>query len=252
MVADQRVATEDQGVAVTYLKHVFEEFYNSLVPIHRDGHKFIAVALAIAFLGFLIWSPIGWVFTILTAAAAYFFRDPERVSPLRDGLVVSAADGKITAIENMTPPQALGLGDDERTRITVCISPFDVHVNRSPITGRVARAVYIPGAFSSSRRAEAGEENERRGLILTTPDGVELAVVQIAGLVSRRIVSVVSEGDSVAIGQRIGLIRFGSRIDVYLPPGHSALVAVGQTAIAGETVLCDLKSTEVVRETSRS
>ena len=225
---------------------------DSLAPVHRDGHKFIAIGLIVTLLLFLLWPPLGWIAAVVTLWIVYFFRDPDRVTPLRDGLVVSAADGRISAIERVRPPLELGLGEAERVRISTFLSVFDVHINRAPVAGRISRSIYVPGAFLNAALDKASEENERRALVITTPAGADIAVVQIAGLVARRIVTFAHEGDSLGMGQRFGLIRFGSRVDVYLPPGHNALVSVGQTAIGGETVLADLKSEEPEREARRS
>jgi phosphatidylserine decarboxylase len=170
---------------------------------------------------------------------------------LREGLVISPADGRVSMIEKVRPPSELGLGDAERVRISVFLSVFDVHVNRAPVAGRIKRSVYIPGAFLNAALDKASEDNERRAIVIETPAGQEFGVVQIAGLVARRIVTFSQEGDALGVGQRFGLIRFGSRVDTFLPPGHGALVAVGQRAIGGETVLADLKSTEPEREARR-
>ncbi len=230
----------------------FDTIADSLPPVHRDGHKFVALGLAATLLFFLIWPPLAWLLALVTLWLIYFFRDPDRVTPLREGLVVAAADGRITAIDRVRPPLELDLGEAERVRISTFLSIFDVHINRAPVAGRISRSIYVPGAFLNAHMDKASEENERRALVITTPAGVDIAVVQIAGLIARRIVTFAQEGDSVGIGQRFGLIRFGSRVDVYLPPGRAALVAVGQTAIAGETVIADLKSDEPEREALRS
>ncbi len=191
--------------------------------------------------------------TLVTGWVAYFFRDPDRVTPLREGLVVSAADGRVSLIETVTPPTELGFSDNrERVRVSVFLSVFDVHINRAPVAGRIVRSLYIPGAFLNANLDKASEENERRALVIQMPDGSEIAVVQIAGLVARRIVTFSHEGDTVGVGQRFGLIRFGSRVDVYLPPDKVPLVAVGQRAVGGETVLADLRSSEREREARRS
>jgi phosphatidylserine decarboxylase len=232
--------------------HFFSGFAETLAPVHREGHLFIAIGVALALLFFLLWPPLGWLFALATLWVAYFFRDPDRVTPLRDGLIIAPADGRISHIEKVRPPQELGLGELERTRISTFLSIFDVHVNRSPTAGRITRSIYVPGAFINAALDKASEENERRALVIATPSGAEVAVVQIAGFLARRIVTFVSEGDSVGTGQRFGMIRFGSRVDVYLPAGHHALVAVGQRAVAGETVLADLVSTEPAREARRS
>jgi phosphatidylserine decarboxylase len=224
----------------------------SLAPVHRDGHKFIAIALGLALLFFLLWPPLAWLLVVVAIWIAYFFRDPDRVTPLRDGLIVAAADGRIASVDAVLPPVELGLGPEQRVRISTFLSILDVHITRAPAAGRIARSIYVPGAFLNAALDKASEENERRALIITRPDGDEIALVQIAGLIARRIVAFVHEGDSVGPGERIGLIRFGSRVDVYLPPGKTALVSVGQLAIAGETVLADLKSAEPERVFRRS
>jgi len=227
---------------------LFETITSNFAPVHRDGHKFLAIALALMLLFFFIWTPLGWLFAAASVYVAYFFRDPDRVTPLREGLVVAPADGKVSLIERMRPPMELGLGDAERVRISIFLSVFDVHINRSPVPGRIARSIYIPGLFLNAALDKASEDNERRSTIITMQDGREIAVIQIAGLIARRIVSFKGEGASVGVGERIGLIRFGSRVDIYLPPGHGPLVAVGQRAVGGETVLADLKSSEPERE----
>lgn len=217
-------------------------------PVHRDGWKFAAIAGGLALLFLFLWPPLGWLFVLAALYIAYFFRDPGRVTPTRPGLVVSAADGAISAIERVKPPAELGLGSEARQRISVFLSVLDVHINRAPVAGRIVRSVYVPGAFLNAALDKASEDNERRALVIAMADGSEIGVVQIAGLIARRIVTFKEEGDTVAAGERFGLIRFGSRVDIYLPPGKSCLVAVGQTAIAGETVLADLVSSESERE----
>ncbi len=224
---------------------------DSIVPVHNDGYKFLAMGAGVSLLLFLLWPPLAWIAVLITAWIAYFFRDPPRVTPLRDGLVVAPGDGRIAAIERVRPPVELGLGDVERKRVSIFLSVFDVHINRSPVAGRITRSIYVPGSFMNASLDKASEENERRALVITTASGDEIAVVQIAGLIARRIVTFAKEGDSVGIGERFGLIRFGSRVDLYLPPEHGALVAVGQRAIGGETVLADLKSSELEREARR-
>jgi phosphatidylserine decarboxylase len=166
--------------------------------------------------------------------------------------VVSAADGKISAVEKVVPPPELGMGMDERVRISTFLSIFDVHINRAPVAGRIIRSLYVPGAFLNAALDKASEENERRSIVIETPSDGDVGVVQIAGLVARRIVTFSEVGDAVGIGERFGLIRFGSRVDIYLPPGKGALVSVGQRAIAGETVLADLHSAEPEREARRA
>jgi phosphatidylserine decarboxylase len=231
---------------------ILHSITDALVPVHRDGYKFVAIGVAATLLFFLIWPPLGWLFALLTGWVAYFFRDPERVTPLRDGLVISPADGRISQVERVRPPLELGLGEAERVRISIFLSVFNVHINRSPVTGRIVRSLYVPGAFLNANLDKASEDNERRALVVVTPAGAEVAVVQIAGLIARRIVTFAGEGDTLGVGQRFGLIRFGSRVDVYLPPGCAPLVAAGQTAIGGETVLADQSSAELERLARRN
>lgn len=230
---------------------LIDTILGSLVPVHRDGHKFIAIAAVAAAVFFLLWPPLGWVLTVVALYIAYFFRDPARVTPVRDGLVIAPADGEVSAIELVTPPMELGLGQGQRVRISTFLSVFDVHINRSPVPGKVLRSIYVPGAFINAAADKASEENERRSLVIQMANGDEVAVVQIAGLIARRIVTFSQEGDMVGVGQRFGLIRFGSRVDVYLPSGRTALVSVGQRAVAGETVFADFSSSEPEREARR-
>ncbi len=221
---------------------------DGIVPVHSEGYRFLAIGAGVSLLLFWLWPPLAWLAVLATAYVAYFFRDPPRVTPLRDGLIVAPADGRISAIERVRPPSELGLGDEPRIRVSTFLSVFDVHINRSPVAGRIARSVYVPGSFLNAALDKASEENERRAVVIATAGGTEIGVVQIAGLIARRIVTFANEGDSLGIGQRFGLIRFGSRVDLYLPPGHGALVAVGQRSVGGETVLADLKSEEPERE----
>ena len=212
---------------------------SQLAPIHPQGYPFIGGFALASLILFFIWTPLGWIGTLATAWCAYFFRDPVRVTPSREGLVVSPADGRVSRVVNAVPPPELGLSERPLPRISIFMSVFDCHVNRSPMSGRIERMVYRAGKFINADLDKASEDNERNALIIATTR-VRIGVVQIAGLVARRIVSFVREGQTVAAGDRIGMIRFGSRLDVYLPEGGRALVAEGQTAIAGETVLADL------------
>src|SRR5439155_17234204 len=224
---------------------IVNSIQRALVPIHREGYRFIAIFAAVTLL--LFWlhlAPLGWLGMIATAWCAYFFRDPERVTPLRAWLVISPADGRVSAIEKVVPPPELDLPRQPVTRISVFMNVFDVHVNRAPADTSIRRITYVPGAFINAELDKASEDNERQALTLELSDGRLMGVVQIAGLIARRIVKFVNEGDSLVAGQRFGLIRFGSRVDVYLPEGAESLAAVGQRAIAGETVLADLKSNE--------
>ena len=206
------------------------------VPIHKEGYPFIAIAAVATLILAMIWSPLGWIGAILTAWVCYFFRDPPRVTPVRDGLVVSPADGEVSMIVMAEPPPELGLPAEPMLRISVFMNVFDCHVNRAPVTGRVLKQVYTPGLFLNAELDKASMENERNGLVIDSPNGT-VAVVQVAGLVARRILCWVEAGGEVSVGDRIGIIRFGSRLDVYLPLDVVPRVAVGQTAIAGETII---------------
>jgi phosphatidylserine decarboxylase precursor-related protein len=219
---------------------VLDSITNAFVPIHRDGYKFVLAAALAMLVLFLVAPPLGWLAAIATAWCVYFFRDPDRVIPARKGLVVSAADGKIVGAADVVAPRELEFGGEKRTRISVFLSIFDVHIVRAPVAGRVVRSHYVPGAFLNAELDKASEDNERHALVIETETGEKVGVVLIAGLIARRIVTFVGEGASVARGERIGLIRFGSRVDVYLPADASVLAAGGQTAIGGETVLAEL------------
>lgn len=229
---------------------LFETIRENLSWPHPDGYKFVGIAGAVMVLLWLFFpgSFLSWIALAATVYVAYFFRDPARVTPLRDGLVISPADGKVSMIEKVRPPAELQLGSEERLRVSIFLSVFDVHINRAPVAGRIARSIYVPGAFLNAALDKASEENERRSLVIATNGGGDIAVVQIAGLIARRIVTFVKEGDTVGVGERFGLIRFGSRVDIYLPPGQGCLVAVGQRAVGGETIIADFKSTEPERE----
>jgi phosphatidylserine decarboxylase len=217
-----------------------------MVPVHPEGYVFIAgFAVATLILQWL-WSPLGWIAGILTAWCVYFFRDPARITPMRDGLVVSPADGIVSSIGFFVPPPELGLGDRPLQRISVFMSVFDCHVNRAPMTGRITKLTYKPGLFVNADLDKASEDNERAGLLIDTAAG-RIGVVQIAGLIARRIVTFVREGETIGVGDRFGLIRFGSRVDVFLPDGVRVLVGQGSKAIAGETVLADVRAAEPAR-----
>jgi phosphatidylserine decarboxylase len=216
-------------------------------PIHPQGYPFIGGFALISLVLFWLWSPLGLLGTVATLWCTYFFRDPPRVTPLRDGIVVAPADGRLSQIANAVPPKELDLGERPLPRISIFMSVFDCHVNRSPVTGRIERMVYRAGKFLSADLDKASEDNERNAFVIATIAGPRIAVIQIAGLIARRIVPFAREGDAVAAGQRIGMIRFGSRVDVYLPEGTRTLVGQGQTAIAGETVLADLCAADTQR-----
>jgi len=210
-------------------------------PIHKEGYKFIGIFAAVTLLLFLIWQPLGWIGLALTIWCYYFFRDPERQTPIRDGLLVSPADGVISLIEPAVPPVELNMGTAALTRVSVFMNVFDCHVNRAPIGGKIVNISYRAGKFFNASLDKASDENERNSLAIELDDGRKIAVVQIAGLVARRILCEVSEGDVLATGARFGMIRFGSRVDVYLPDGVEPLVALGQTMVSAETVIADLK-----------
>jgi phosphatidylserine decarboxylase len=223
---------------------VINSIRSQLSPIHPEGYPFIGGFAVVAIVLLWLWPPLGWLAVVATAWCAYFFRDPLRVTPTRDGLVVAPADGTVSRVTEAVPPAELALGARPRTRISIFMSVFNCHVNRSPLAGRIERMVYRKGAFVSADLDKASESNERNMFVIATAAGTRIAVIQIAGLVARRIVPFVREGETVAAGQRIGMIRFGSRVDVYLPEGARPQVGEGQTAIAGETVLADLKAAE--------
>jgi phosphatidylserine decarboxylase len=225
---------------------ILNSIRTQLVPIHPQGYPFIGGFALASLILFWLWTPLGWLGTLATAWCAYFFRDPVRVTPLREGLVIAPADGRVSRVVNALPPPELGLSDRPLPRISIFMSVFDCHVNRSPVSGRIERMAYHPGAFISADLDKASEDNERNALLINA-GRVRIGVVQIAGLVARRIVPFVQEGQTVAAGDRIGMIRFGSRVDVYLPEGGKPLVGEGQTAIAGETVLADLSLAEAGR-----
>jgi len=225
---------------------MIDSIRKQITPIHQEGYIFIALFAIVTLILNWVWSPLGWIGGFATLWCAYFFRDPPRVTPVLEGLVVSPADGIVSSIGFFEPPPELGLGAEAMQRVSVFMSVFDCHVNRAPITGRVSRIAYKPGLFLNADLDKASEDNERNGLIIDSPLG-RFGVVQIAGLIARRIVCFVQEGQSLGVGERFGLIRFGSRVDVYMPAGARVLVAVGTKAIAGETVLADFKSGEIER-----
>lgn len=209
-------------------------------PMHPEGYKFVSIfAVVTAFL-FWLWQPLGWIGVILTVWCYYFFRDPKRAVPQRDGVLVSPADGTISLIERAVPPPELGMGEEPLLRVSVFMSVFNCHVNRVPIAGTIGAMAYRPGKFLNASLDKASIHNERNSLRIDLPDGRQIAVVQIAGLVARRIMWWVSVGQAMRTGERFGLIRFGSRVDVYLPEGVMPQVAIGQTMISGETVLAVL------------
>jgi len=213
--------------------------------VHPEGRKFAVIAGGITLLAFLLgWEIIGWLLVGLTIWVLAFFRDPIRMTPRGDKFIVAPADGLITLITRVPPPPEMrgpdALGDEEMVRVSIFMSVFDVHINRSPIAGAIRRVVYVPGKFLNADLDKASEDNERQHFMVEGYDGTRIGFTQIAGLVARRIMSFVREGEAVQAGQRIGLIRFGSRVDVYLPAGTGPRVLLGQRAIAGETVIAEI------------
>lgn len=219
--------------------------------VHPEGRKFLliaAVATLVVYGG--ISEFLGWIMVGITIWVAAFFRDPVRTTPVGGNLVVAPADGLVTMIAKVPPPRELagpdGLADSEMTRISIFMSVFDVHINRSPVSGRVRRMAYVEGKFLNADLDKASDENERQHFLIEADGGQLIGVTQIAGLVARRILTFVHEGDAVEAGQRIGMIRFGSRVDVYLPAGTGSKVLLGQRAIAGETLLAEIGNAAAV------
>jgi len=208
----------------------------AIPPIHKEGYPFIGGFALLTIVAGLLWGPLFYLGLALTIWCALFFRDPQRVTPVSNDLVISPADGKISYVGKFVPPEELGLGSEPKLRISVFMNVFNCHVNRAPMRGKISRVVYKKGSFLNAELDKASEENERNSLVIDSEQG-EIGVVQIAGLVARRIVCWSKEGEELASGERFGLIRFGSRLDVYLPTEAEASVAVGQTAVAGETIL---------------
>ena len=217
----------------------------SMVPIHRAGYPFIAIFLAVTLLLGWIWDPLFYIGLVLSAWCAYFFRDPKRVTPVNDDLVISPADGIVSHITNVSPPAELELGEKPMLRVSVFMNVFNCHVNRVPLRGKILTIVHRAGSFLSAELDKASLDNERNSLVLDTPHG-EIAVVQIAGLVARRIICWAEIGEDMGAGERFGLIRFGSRVDVYLPEGAVPKVAIGQTMVAGESVIAAFDADAIV------
>ncbi len=218
-----------------------------LVPIHRAGWPFIALFAAAAIVMAAFSELLGFAGTVLTVWCVYFFRNPDRVTPERDGLIISPADGIVQMIDQAAPPKELGMGEGLRSRVAVFMNVFDVHVNRVPLGGTITALHYRPGKFLNASLDKSSEFNERQSLRLTMADGRDMVFVQIAGLIARRILCDVTEGQTVKTGERFGMICFGSRVDIYLPEGVEPLVAVGQRSVAGETVFADIRAQEPAR-----
>lgn len=206
-------------------------------PMHREGIPFVAAFAVATLVLFWIWEPLGWIGVGLTVWCYYFFRDPKRAVPQNTGLMVSPADGVVSLIERVAPPAELGMGPEPLMRVSVFMSVFNCHVNRAPIAGKITEISYRPGKFLNASLDKASTDNERNSLRIEMADGRSIAVVQIAGLVARRIVCFAVKGQDVRTGERFGLIRFGSRLDIYLPEGITPQVTLGQTCVAGETVI---------------
>ena len=219
-----------------------------LAPLHPDGFKFVLAAVLATMLLFLLWTPAGWAAVVVTLWMVYFFRDPWRVSPTREGLLVSPADGIVTSVTPARLPPELEMGDGEVARIGIFLNIFDVHVTRAPVGGRVAALRYTKGRFVNASHEEASLNNERMAIRVAPPEGPEIAYVQVAGLVARRIVCDLREGQRIVTGQRMGIIRFGSRVDVYCPPPYVTMVVAGQRMVGGETVLADRFAQEPLRQ----
>ena len=220
-------------------------------PMHPEGWRFVGIFGLITLIFFWLWMPLGWVGVGLTIWCYYFFRDPVRSVPLAENLILSPADGVISLIEPAVPPVELGMGPQPLTRVSVFMSVFNCHVNRMPVGGKVEAVAYRAGTFVNASLDKASEDNERNALLISMADGTKVAVVQIAGLVARRILCFTKPGASLRAGDRFGLIRFGSRLDVYLPPGVAPMVALGQTMIAGESIIADLAAQSPARLSRR-
>src|SRR5688500_8916774 len=219
-----------------------------LAPIHTDGWKFVAASLVLMVVLFFVWAPLGWIAALGACWCVYFFRDPWRVTPVRSGLVIAPADGLVTQVGPAVPPPELELGPDAMTRISIFLNVLDVHVNRVPAAGRITHVRYRKGKFVNAALDKASEDNERMAVRMSSDQGRDIAFVQIAGLIARRILCTLKEGDVVAAGQRYGLIRFGSRTDVYVPVEWPPLVIVGQRMVGGETVIADARAQEPPRQ----
>jgi phosphatidylserine decarboxylase len=210
-----------------------------LAPPHRAGYPFILGGIIFAVFGLIVWHPLAWIGLIFTLFCLYFFRDPDRVAPPRASVFLAPADGLVVSVEPAVPPAELGLGPLPRPRVAIFLSVLDVHVNRMPVAGTVTKIAYRAGTFVNAALDKASEDNERNALTVRLATGEDIAVVQIAGLIARRIICEVKEGQAVLAGARFGIIRFGSRTDLYLPEGTLPLVAVGQRMIGGETVIAE-------------
>lgn len=229
------------------MNSIFASLANAVPTINREGYPFILIfAVVTVILGWLV-APLGWIGFGLTIWCAAFFRDPPRTTPIGPDLVIAPADGRVSHVGPAVPPPELGLPANGYMRVSIFMNVFNCHVNRAPVGGRVARVAYTPGKFLNAELDKASEHNERNGVVIMRDDGRAIGVVQIAGLVARRIVSWTRESETLQAGERFGMIRFGSRLDVYMPEGAVPLVAVGQTTCAGETVIADLSGRAAAR-----
>lgn len=226
------------------MNSVLSSITTAIPKVNREGYPFVIGAVVLTLVGAFVWSPLGWIMFGLTIWVVAFFRDPVRVTPAGPHLVIAPADGRVSQVGPAVPPRELDLPDEGWIRVSIFMNVFNCHVNRAPVGGRLVRVAYKPGKFVNAELDKASEDNERNGIVIETGDragaGVTIGCVQIAGLVARRIVCWSKEGDMLAAGDRFGMIRFGSRLDVYMPAGTVPLVYVGQTTVAGETVLADL------------
>ena len=220
---------------------------NVLVPIAREGWPFIAIFGLVSLILYFLYGPLGWIGLVLTLWCVYFFRNPDRVTPEREGLIISPADGIVQMIAEVSPPEELDMGSEPVVRVSVFMNVFDCHVNRIPCDGRIGKLVYVPGQFFNASLDKASEENERQMVRIDLDSGAFIGAVQIAGLIARRIICYLEEDQIVLAGERFGLIRFGSRVDIYLPHGAVSHAVIGQKCVSGETVLADLKSDEAAR-----
>lgn len=224
------------------MNSVVQSITAAVPQVNREGYPFVAIAVALTVAGALLSTSLGWIFFGVTIWVVAFFRDPPRVTPASPGLIIAPADGRVSQVGPAVPPRELDLSDEGWVRVSIFMNVFNCHVNRAPIAGRIVKVAYKPGKFVNAELDKASEDNERNGLVIEADDrpGTMIGVVQIAGLVARRIVCWVRDGETIQGGERFGMIRFGSRLDVYMPAGTVPLVAVGQTTIAGETILADL------------
>jgi phosphatidylserine decarboxylase len=221
-------------------KSIWDSIIGAVDPIHPEGYKFLIIGGVATLLLFLLWTPLGLLALVVTAAMAYFFRDPARATPIGNNLLIAPADGKLIGVRRRPPPTEMALGEAPMTVFSTFLSVFNVHVVRAPLTGRVVASEHEPGLFMNAESEEASEQNERQSIVIESASGERIGVVLIAGMVARRIVTFVREGETVQAGQRIGIIRFGSRVDVYAPGERKLMVGEEQRMVGGETVLMDL------------